>query len=171
MKKLDRILDLYETGAFIFLLSLMTVVVFAQVICRYIIHSSIPWSEELSRYCMLFTVYIGVGAGLKAGTHTGVDAFVQALPAEAKKIVILIEKILVLGLSIAFFVISVQMTMQNFATGQKSATLFIPIAYAYAAIPLGFAGGIIRSLQNLLIFLKEGLMKKTDSVTDGKETK
>ena len=95
MKKLDRILDIYETSAFVLLLSVMTIVVFFQVIFRYVLHSSIPWSEEVSRYCMVYTAFIGVGAGIKAGTHTGVDAFVSFMPEKVKKAVMLLEKILV----------------------------------------------------------------------------
>ena len=154
MKKLDRILDLYETGSFVLLLSVMTVVVFFQVIFRYVLHSSIPWSEEVSRYCMVYTTFIGVGAGIKAGTHTGVDAFVSFMPEKVKKAVMLIEKILVLVISAVFFKFSLDLVIQLFANGQKSATLFIPIAFAYISMPLGFFGGVIRSAQNLIKFIK-----------------
>lgn len=154
MKKLDRILDMYETGAFVVLLSVMTVVVFFQVIFRYVIHSSIPWSEEVSRYCMVYVTFIGVGAGIKAGTHTGVDAFVSFMPEKIKKAVMFIEKILVLIISVVFFKYSLELVIQLFENGQKSATLFIPIAFAYISMPLGFLGGIIRSAQNLIKFIK-----------------
>lgn len=156
MKKLDRILDNFETSAFVILLSLMTIVVFIQVICRYILHASLPWSEELSRYCMIYTVFIGVGAGLKAGTHTGVDALVMILPGRVKWTVVLIEKILCLILSGVFFGLSAEVVLQLFQSGQKSATLFIPIAFAYLAMPIGFLGGFIRSFQNIWIHVHTG---------------
>lgn len=156
LKKIDKILDTYETAAFIVLLTAMTIVVFLQVIFRYVIKSSLPWSEEISRYCMIFTVYIGVGAGLKAGTHTGVDAFVSFLPRRAKRAVEFLEKILVLILSAAFFKLSLDLVIQLFENGQKSATLFIPIAFAYMAMPLGFLGGVIRAFQNLVLFIEKG---------------
>ncbi|BFL46829.1 TRAP transporter small permease [Lactonifactor longoviformis] len=155
MKKLDRYLDTFETGAFSLLLSIMTIVVFIQVICRYILHASLPWSEEVSRYCMIYTVFIGVGAGLKAGTHTGVDALVMILPQKAKWIVILIEKIMCFILSGIFFGLSAEVVIQLFESGQKSATLFIPIAFAYLAMPVGFLGGMVRSAQNIGIHIKE----------------
>ena len=161
-KKIDRFLDMYETAAFIILLSVMTAVVFFQVIFRYIIPSSIPWSEEVSRYCMIFTVYIGVGAGLKAGTHTGVDAFVSFMPCKIRPMIMFLEKVLVLFLSAVFFKLSLDLVMQLFANGQKSATLFIPIAVAYAAMPLGFLGGIIRSLQNLIRFVQDIRTRNTE---------
>ena len=155
MKKLDRYLDTFETGAFSVLLSIMTIVVFIQVICRYILHASLPWSEEVSRYCMIYTVFIGVGAGLKAGTHTGVDALVMIHPPKAKWIVILIEKIMCFILSGIFFGLSAEVVIQLFESGQKSATLFIPIAFAYLAMPVGFLGGMVRSAQNIGIHIKE----------------
>ena len=150
MKKIDKILDYFETGSFIVLLSVMTIVVFLQVIYRYILHASLSWSEEVSRYCMIYTVFIGVGAGLKAGTHTGVDALVMVLPKKLKEIVILIERIICLLLSVVFFVLSAELVMQLMQSGQKSATLFIPIAFAYLAMPIGFLGGVIRSIQNVV---------------------
>ena len=150
MKKIDKILDYFETGSFIVLLSVMTIVVFLQVIYRYILHASLSWSEEVSRYCMIYTVFIGVGAGLKAGTHTGVDALVMVLPKKLKEIVVLIERIICLLLSVVFFVLSAELVMQLMQSGQKSATLFIPIAFAYLAMPIGFLGGVIRSIQNVV---------------------
>ena len=150
MKKIDKILDYFETGSFIVLLSVMTIVVFLQVIYRYILHASLSWSEEVSRYCMIYTVFIGVGAGLKAGIHTGVDALVMVLPKKLKEIVILIERIICLLLSVVFFVLSAELVMQLMQSGQKSATLFIPIAFAYLAMPIGFLGGVIRSIQNVV---------------------
>ena len=150
MKKIDKILDYFETGSFIVLLSVMTIVVFLQVIYRYILHASLSWSEEVSRYCMIYTVFIGVGAGLKAGTHTGVDALVMVLPKKLKEIVILIERIICLLLSVVFFVLSAELVMQLMQSGQKAATLFIPIAFAYLAMPIGFLGGVIRSIQNVV---------------------
>ena len=153
MKKLDHFLNLYETGSFVVLLSVMTIVIFFQVIFRYVLHASIPWSEELSRYCMIYTAFIGVGAGIKAGSHTGVDAFVSFMPAKLKKIFMFMEKFLVLIISVVFFIFSLQLVIQLFENGQKSATLFIPIAFAYISMPLGFLGGIIRSIQNLIKFI------------------
>lgn len=156
MKKLDHLLDTYETASFVLLLSAMTFVVFIQVICRYILQASLPWSEEVSRYCMIYTVFIGVGAGLKAGTHTGVDALITVLPSFIRWWVIMIEKALCFALSAVFLVLSAEVVVKLFQSGQKSATLFIPIAFAYLAMPLGFLGGTVRSLQNIIIHIKEG---------------
>ena len=105
---------------------------------------------------MIYTVFIGVGAGLKAGTHTGVDALITVLPSFIRWWVIMIEKALCFALSAIFLVLSTEVVVKLFQSGQKSATLFIPIAFAYLAMPLGFLGGTVRSLQNIIIHIKEG---------------
>lgn len=162
MKKLDKILDAFENASFVILLSVMTVIVFVQVIFRYIIHSSIPWSEELSRYCMVYVTFIGVSAGLKAGTHTGVDVVVEALHGKAKFVLKLIQQILVFVLTVLFFFYSVKYFTMLLSTGQKSATLHIPIAFAYFAMTIGFAGGIIRCIQNFVKLIREERQPKAE---------
>lgn len=132
----------------------MTLVVFLQVICRYVVKSSLPWSEEFSRYCMVWVVFVGVSAGIKTGAHMGVDALLLALPKQLRRVVEVGTKILTLAFCVIFFVVSLKLTIMLFKSGQKSATLFIPIAFAYLAIPVGFLGGVIRSVQLIVIQLQ-----------------
>lgn len=154
LKKIDAVLDFLEEKAFCLLFSLMTLVVFLQVICRYIVKSSLPWSEEFARYCMVWVVFIGVGAGIKAGAHMGVDALLLALPQRFRRMVELAARILTLAFCVLFFAVSLKLTFMLFKSGQKSATLFIPIAFAYLAIPVGFLGGIVRSVQLIVAQLQ-----------------
>ncbi len=168
MKRIDRILSFLEEKSFFFFLSVMTIVVFLQVIFRYVLKGSLPWSEELSRYCMVWVTFIGVSAGIKAGTHMGLDALLLVLPAKAGFIVELIQKSIVLISCAIFCVISTQLTISLFQSGQKTATLFIPTAIAYLAMPLGFFGGVIRSAQKVFEFVANR-NKKTNIVAAGGE--
>lgn len=154
LKKLDNIIDFIEEKSFYILFSLMIIVVFAQVVCRYVVHSSLPWSEELSRYCMIWVVFIGVSAGIKAGSHMGVDALLLALPDRVRKVVELATKLITLIFCLIFFTVSLRYTIMLFNSGQKSATLFIPIAFAFMAIPIGFLGGALRSVQIIVTHIR-----------------
>lgn len=154
LKKIDAVLDFFEDKSFTLLFSLMTLVVFLQVICRYVIKSSLPWSEEFSRYCMVWVVFIGVSAGIKTGAHMGVDALLMVLPHRFRRMVELLTKVVTLAFCVIFFVVSLKLTIMLFKSGQRSATLFIPIAFAYLAIPVGFIGGIIRSIQLIVAQLQ-----------------
>ena len=59
---------------------LMVTVTLAQVIFRYLLTAPLPWSEELSRYCFVWIVFLGGALGLSRGIHLGVDLFVGMLP-------------------------------------------------------------------------------------------
>lgn len=149
-KKIDRVMGTVEKWLFVFLMSLMTVVVTLQVIFRYVIHSSLPWSEELSRYCMVFVTYIGVSAGLRIGTHTCVDFLVIILPKKAQFWMVALGHVITLAIVAAFTVIGVRLSLDMMAHGQMTAGLHIPMWIPYSIIPVGFAGGCIRCLQNLV---------------------
>ena len=154
MKKIDKYLDKFETWSFVILLTVMTVVVFLQVIFRYVIHSSLPWSEELSRDCLIFVTFIGVSAGLKAGTHTSIDFLILVLPDRCKYAVQLLGQVLIVLFSVAFFVISARLAYMILVSGQQTQALGIPTWISYAALPLGLFGGIFRSVENLVRFLR-----------------
>lgn len=49
---------------------------------------------------------------LKAGTHTGVDAFVSFMPRKVRPMIMFLEKVLVLFLSAVFFKLSLDLVMQ-----------------------------------------------------------
>lgn len=54
MKKLIHWLDEYlEISLCVALMSVMTVVIFVQVVMRYVFHNSLTWSEEFARYCFI----------------------------------------------------------------------------------------------------------------------
>lgn len=166
-KKIDRILGTIEKWMFVFLMSLMTIVVTLQVFFRYVIHSSLPWSEELSRYCMVFVTYIGVSAGLRVGTHTCVDFLVQILQGKKRFWLIAVGQVITFAMSVAFTVIGIKLTVQMMSHGQMTAGLHVPMWIPYSIIPVGFLGGCIRSLQNLVDHFLNGKVEKNTAEEEG----
>ena len=47
-------------------LVIFTIVIFCNVVGRYLLLSAIPWAEELSRYLSIFLVFIAISAGIKS---------------------------------------------------------------------------------------------------------
>ena len=66
------------------LLVLMVVVVFLQVIFRFVLHASLPWSEELSRYILVWLSFLGAAIGVRKGAHIGVEVVVSLFPKTLK---------------------------------------------------------------------------------------
>ena len=85
MKVVKKIADNFEGYCCAVMLAVMSVVVFLQVIFRFVIKASLPWSEELSRYLLVYITYFGCAYGIKTGAHLGVEAFVLILPKTVQK--------------------------------------------------------------------------------------
>jgi len=62
----------------------MVVMVFGNVLLRYIFNSGIQVSEELSRYFFIWMVFLGAIVAMREGRHLGMDNFVVRLPRRGK---------------------------------------------------------------------------------------
>ena len=66
-------------------LATMVVLVFGNVVLRYVFHTGITWAEEMSRFMFVWLVFLGAIGALKDNNHLGVDLLVKILPANLKK--------------------------------------------------------------------------------------
>lgn len=65
--------------------SITVLVVTINVVLRYIFGFVVPWSEELSVICFIWTVYFGISSCYKHKLHMGVDVVIPLLPQKAKR--------------------------------------------------------------------------------------
>ena len=80
---MGRLLDLYCTAlkaAIAVCLATMVVLVFSNVVLRYVFNSGIATSEELSRWLLVWLTFLGAIVALRQHAHLGVDSLVRALP-------------------------------------------------------------------------------------------
>lgn len=85
--KLLNKVNLFVEYLVCFLLTVMVITVFLQVIFRFIIHSSLPWSEELARYILVWISFLGASIGVKKKAHIGVAVITNLLKGTGKKLV------------------------------------------------------------------------------------
>ena len=69
-----------------FLLGVMTLVTFSNVIARYVFNSNILWSLELTVFLFGWLVLLGASYEVKKNAHLGVDMLVNALPAAPRRL-------------------------------------------------------------------------------------
>ena len=65
--------------------SITVLVVTINVVLRYVFGFVVPWSEELSVICFIWTVYFGISSCYKHKLHMGVDVVIQLLPQKEKR--------------------------------------------------------------------------------------
>lgn len=113
---------------------IMTVMIFLQVIYRYVLADSLSFSEELARYMFIWSVAMGSALALKTRSHIGVDIVVERLP----KSLASPAKIVASALNLLFFALLIwygsEMVVETM--DQESAALSLPMGYVYLAVPL-----------------------------------
>ena len=149
MATVKKILNNIEEFIVVPLVATMVVVVILQVIFRYIIRGSLPWSEELSRYLMVWITFLGASIGVKRGAHVGVEALVIALPRKAQTIVRYLGIVISLIFCIVVLNASLGILTRQIASQQVSPAMRMPMWWAYLAIPSGFSLMTIRFIQIL----------------------
>ncbi len=130
MKTLDKYLTSAMNGVIVISLALMVIMVFSNVVLRYVFNSGITASEELSRFCFLWLIFVGSVLAMKEGGHLGVDSLVVRLPRAGKILFVLTSNALMLWVCYLFFVGSWTQTVVGWGT-LKPAT-GIPMAFHYA---------------------------------------
>lgn len=153
-------LDKFEKTAVTILLSAMTIVVFLQVFFRFVIKGSLPWSEELSRYLMIWAVFIGASMGAKVGAHIGVGAFVSFFPKKIRMGAIILSGFLSALFCGLILVLSFKVVLSIKMSGQLSPAMAIPMYWAYIAVPVGVLLMGIRFIQATVDKFKEEGMAK-----------
>ena len=130
MKSFEKYLTHAMNTVIVVALALMVVMVFGNVVLRYVFNSGITASEELARFCFLWLIFVGSVVAMKERAHLGVDTLISRLPRGGKIAFVLISNALMLWVCYLFFVGSLKQTILGWGT-LKPAT-GIPMAFHYA---------------------------------------
>lgn len=119
-------------------MSVMLVVIFAQVISRYVFNWTPEWSEELARYLFVWVTFIGSALIMGESGHLAV----QFVPNHFKGTAVgrALEVLINLCGYVFIFILFFQgAKMTRVMTFQISPGMEIPMSWVYAVIPLSSA--------------------------------
>jgi TRAP-type C4-dicarboxylate transport system permease small subunit len=117
----------------------MVVLVFGNVVLRYVFNTGITISEEASRWLFVWMTFVGAIIALRKHAHLGMDSLVSRLPTAAKKACFLASNLLMLYALWLFLYGSWQQTLINLdnrapATGLSSGWYYgVGIFFSIAA--------------------------------------
>jgi TRAP-type C4-dicarboxylate transport system permease small subunit len=141
------------------LLSAMSLIIGVQIFMRYIVQSSLAWSEELARYLFIWVSYIGVSYAVKKHAHIRIEAAVLLMPKRIHKYIYILSNIVFLVFAVMVVKEGFVLSMKIFKFGQSSPAMGIPMGYIYLAPTVGFFLVFIRLVQkitgNIKSFLRE----------------
>lgn len=130
-------------------LAVMVACTFWGVLVRFIltafdIQISAPWTEEVSRYLMIWTVFVGGAVAARQAKLIGVEVLVQALPEVAGKSLKYLAHVISISFYATMFVVGVQWI--EFGGSQISPVLEIPMTYIYSSMAVGAAFMILNTI-------------------------
>lgn len=149
MKLLKWLNENFEKYILVASLVVMIVIIFVQVVLRYCFGTTISWGEELTRYIMLYQIWIGAAYAVKEDAHLRITTFRDKF---SKKNSMRIENgVLVLWMAFAAFISVKGVELVDFlmGQGQLSPAMQLPMWVAYMSVPLGCLLIFIRLIQKL----------------------
>lgn len=148
----------------------MICLIFLQVLSRYIINISLPWTEEISRYLFIWTVWMAVPYAVIKGRHIRLTVIRDILNDTGKFIMDLIFFIL----SILFFgyigYMGIELVGEIMNMGQLTPAVGIPKWVCYLSLPVGTLLAVLRFLEwgirRTLRFIKDPTDNETFVIED-----
>lgn len=155
-----KLWDNFEEYVLVWSLLFSVLLIFAQVVMRYVFHNSLSWSEELARYLFLWQIWLGASYAVKRQAHLKISFLTDSLSGLSRKTVQLLSLSIWFGVS--FFLASSggKLTLLLLQRGQVSPAMRIPMAYAYAAVPVGCFLMCIRLIEQLVLMVRAKSQKE-----------
>lgn len=153
---MDKFFDYFRKIANVLVviaLSLMALLVFTNVVLRYVFGTGMPWAEELSRYLFIWMIFLGAIVALQQRSHLTVDLLTEAVPLKVKKILLIISNFLVLLVLMLILNGSWAMTLQNLHVNAPATG--IPMFMIYGAgVVLSISMGVL-TINNIIKLFKD----------------
>lgn len=146
---MKKLLSHFEEYFLIGSLWVLLFLLFFQVVLRYFVGITWNWIEEVSRFLFLWMVWIGAGYAAKSRAHLKIEAFTNMMPDWLREKADLLSLVIWIVFAGFLAIKGYQITAMLFKRNQLSPVMQIPMAWAYAAVPVGVSLMLFRLLQQL----------------------
>jgi TRAP-type C4-dicarboxylate transport system permease small subunit len=134
----------WERGTAVALLAVTVAIVVLQVFFRYVLNSSLSWSEEAARYLFIWAALLGFSSSVEAGRLFRFEMLAARLPPAGRRVCAALFACAAVAF-IGVLVFNGGLLVAHTAS-QSSPAMEMPMAIAYAALPVG---GILMAIHFL----------------------
>ena len=171
LKKVVRGVTLAELWATALTFVIMVVCYFISVVNRNFIKGSMPWTEELALYCMVYMALIGTELGLRDGTQVSVTALTEKLKGTmVGKVINFIAKVALIVFSCTMLRYSVALVAKQMSAGQTTPVMKVPMYVIYISLVISFALIVINQILMLvgeMMHIDMSDITNIDAIIDG----
>jgi TRAP-type C4-dicarboxylate transport system permease small subunit len=155
---LDRVLQ----AALIVCFGTLSLCVLWQVISRYVLNAPSTFTEEYSRFAVIWLSLLGTAYACGRIEHMAYTMFEEKLSGAALLTHVRAVAVIVLAFSVTVFVYGGgKLVLRAFEVEQLSATLEVPMGYVYLCIPIA---GIAATFYQIVIIVAPARAKPADEV-------
>jgi TRAP-type C4-dicarboxylate transport system permease small subunit len=129
--------------------------VFYQFLTRYVMNDSAAWTEEIARYLLIATVFIGATIGVVKNNHIQVDFLYRYMPHGLGRFMATAVDIMRIAFFAAAAVLTVMM-MLKLGSNSRMTLIDLPMNWVYGTCLAGFAAMTLRSIQVAWIHRQRG---------------
>ena len=133
-----------ETVIMVALLILMCILMLVQVFMRRCLGQTLSWSEEVTRYFFIWSVFLSISLTLRKKTAMKLDLALMLVPRCLKNPMALLAQVSMLVFFAYMSKVAFTLVMNM---KQTSATLGISLRWVYASTVIGFVLAVVRLLQ------------------------
>lgn len=144
MKKFFAEIEDNFCGLLLFVMAILTCI---NVFARYILHSSMPFVEELTCVGLVIISVGGAATAAKRGVHLGLTLFTDMMPKKAQIVCQIVGNLLGIAFGAVLVYFGFLMAQQEYVLGQKTTGMQWPEWLYGMWIPICGAVLIIRYLQ------------------------
>ena len=140
-------------------LAAMIALVFINVVLRYGFSTGFAWSEEISRLCFIYLVYLGAIGAMRDNEHLIIDSILTRIEPRAQKAVFLLVQAGIIWVMIVLSRGSWQLVIQNL--GDRWVATQFPVFLVFGVGLVTGVAILLLSLVNIyrLVVLKQSVIE------------
>jgi TRAP-type C4-dicarboxylate transport system permease small subunit len=149
LKLLDWLCDVSS----LIILYVTVVVIFVQVICRYVLQVALPWTEEFARYAFLWLIFLANALAERQKEHFRVSYFVEQAPRRLRYVFWAFGEILIF----IFFIWLLMDSLQFVQMGKRmiSTVMQLRLDWVYWGLPVAVILSLLNRSRNIVAVLRE----------------
>lgn len=154
--ELDDISDVkwIDAPVFIIFWTLLTIV-FMQFFSRYVLNSSLSWTEEIARYLLILLGFVGSVTCVRKRSHIYLEFFYRFIPAVAVKWLVITTSLITASFFTYAGVVAIELAKRTHHQSMTSINLPKGVIYWTVAASC-FAMGLVAFFQFITLLKKRG---------------
>ena len=154
---MKKVIDFYnnlEEKILVLGIVIMVIILFMQVLLRFIFGSPFTWAEELARLIFIWISWLGISLGQRKMEHIKVTMVTDRIKGKTQNIILLLADIVSLIVLVIFIWQGVSLVATIFDMGTRTAALHVPRWIVYLSVPVSCLAMGVRLVADMARSLK-----------------